>query len=206
MMSKKNNLVYQFKITLWEIEPDIWRRIQVPENYTFWDLHVAINDAMGWFDSHLHEFQIKIGNRKEVKIGIYPDEFGEETILMGWDVPITDFLTQIGQDATYWYDFGDSWYHQILFEGILFKVKKTKYPLCLAGERACPPEDCGGVNGYYRLLEILKNPKHEEYESYVEWLSSHYTNYHPYNPDAFDFKKVRFDDSKKRLKQMLNNS
>jgi len=204
-MAKKNSLVYQFKITLWTIEPNVWRRIQVPEHYTFWDLHVAINDAMGWFDTHLHEFQIKKGRCKEVKISIHPDEYGEEDILMGWDIPITEYFTQIGDYASYDYDFGDNWHHDILFEGILLKESKTKYPLCLAGERACPPEDCGGESGYYRLLEILKNPKHERYYEFVEWLKNHYTNYHPYNPDVFDFKKVKFDDPKKRLKNLFNH-
>jgi len=90
-MTKKFEQVYQFKITLGDIEPEIWRRIQVPENYTFWDLHVAIQDAMGWFDCHLHEFTFDTKRLAEVYIGI-PDEDGDDfgrTILAGWETPIS---------------------------------------------------------------------------------------------------------------------
>jgi len=93
------------------------------------------------------------------------------------------------------YDFGDSWHHEILFEGILLKEKKVKYPVCLAGERACPPEDCGGIWGYESLLKILRDPKHEEYESMVEWLSGWYGKY---NPEKIDRGTIKFDNPKTR--------
>lgn len=84
----------------------------------------------------------------------------------------------------YLYDFGDGWEHSIELEQILFKVEKRKYPICIAGERSCPPEDCGGVYGYEDLLEILKNPDHEEYKQMKTWAGRQF------NPEKFDPKKV----------------
>ncbi|MBS3780649.1 MAG: plasmid pRiA4b ORF-3 family protein [Desulfovermiculus sp.] len=99
------------------------------------------------------------------------------------------------------YDFGDSWRHDVLFEGLLVKEKGARYPKCLGGERACPPEDCGGVSGYYELLDILKDPKHEEYEEMISWLKGHFKNYHPYDPEVFKPEKVRFSNPTTRWKK-----
>jgi len=201
-MSKTEKLVYQFKISLYQIEPRIWRRIQVPAKYSFWDLHVAIQDAMGWLDYHLHAFRFRPKHkRKSIEIGIPGDDFYDDIeVIPGWEVPIIDHFTEPVQLIEYEYDFGDSWYHEILFEGILLKTKGEKYPKCLDGERACPPEDCGGVDGYYRLIKILQDPHHDEYEEYVEWLKGHAKNYHPYKPDEFNPDKVHFDNPKQRWK------
>ena len=180
MMKSKSHLVYQFKISLTEIKPTIWRRIQVPAKYSFWDLHVAIQDAMGWLDYHLHIFRVRQKHkRKPIEIGIPGDEWDEDTISPGWEIRIIDYLTEPGQLIQYLYDFGDSWHHEVLFEAILLKEKGTKYPKCMGGERACPPEDCGSISGYYRFLKILQGPTHTEYEEYVVWLQSHAKNYYP---------------------------
>lgn len=198
---RKCNLIYQFKITLGDISPDIWRRIQVPKRYTFWDLHVAIQDSMGWLDYHLHLFRFRKPHKREfVEIGSPDDEIDDTTILPGWEINIADYFTEPGNVSQYVYDFGDNWEHELLFEGILLSEKGVKYPKCTAGERACPPEDCGSVSGYYRLLEILKNPKRSEYQETVDWLKGHAKNYYPYRPDNFEPEKVRFENPKKRFK------
>lgn len=195
----KNNVVYQFKITLHEIKPIIWRRIHVPAQYSFWDLHVAIQDGMGWLDYHLHAFRFRPKHKsKPIEIGIPDDDWGGENVIPGWKVPIVEHFTDIGQIIQYEYDFGDGWSHEIQLEGILLKTKGVKYPKCVDGERACPPEDCGGVDGYNRLIEILKDPKHSEHGEFVEWLKGHAKNYYPYEPDIFIPDKVRFDNPKKR--------
>lgn len=194
-MTKKIN-VYQFKITLDGIKPAIWRRIQVPETYSFWDLHVAIQDSMGWLDCHLHEFEVidpKTGATE--RFGI-PDETWGEGPGAGWKYSISDYFSSGNKKATYLYDFGDGWEHKILFEKTL-PASEEKYPICLAGERACPPEDCGGTWGYEELIEIMKNPKHEEYENMKEWLSDEF------NPENFDPKEVCFEDPNKRFKQAI---
>ncbi len=199
MNTVKPNIVYQFRIELLEIEPPIWRRIQVPSRYNFWDLHVAIQDSMGWLDYHLHAFHVRMPHKKKmVDIGIPDDELDEEEIKPGWEIPIAHYFSEIGDEALYEYDFGDSWIHHILFEGVLLREKGGKYPKCIAGERACPPEDCGSVPGYYELLEIIKNPDHPEYEDMNEWLKGHAKNYYPYDPDKFDPSAVYFWNPKKR--------
>ena len=144
--------VLQFKITLQNITPLIWRRIQISNQCTFWGLHVAIQDAMGWTDSHLHEFKVinpATGKKEYIYIGI-PDDEGEDVhpMLAGWEVKVEHYMrSEANQKMFYLYDFGDSWEHLIEFEGEHDK-QIDKYPVCLAGERACPPEDVGGIPGY----------------------------------------------------------
>jgi hypothetical protein len=201
MAKGKPSIVLQFRIELIEIEPTIWRRIQVPSKYTFWDLHVAVQDSMGWLDYHLHRFHVKMPHKKKaMEIGIPSDDFDDVDFLPGWEIEITDYFTEPGKSAFYEYDFGDGWDHNILLEAILLKEDGVSYPRCIAGERACPPEDCGGVSGYYDLIKILKNPKHREYSDYIDWLEGHAKNYHPYDPDHFSPEDVEFWDPKKRWK------
>jgi prevent-host-death family protein len=185
--------VYQFKITLNGIRPPIWRRIQVPSNYTFWDLHIAIQDAMGWFDCHLHEFYVnKPSSDDQERIGIPLEvdmEFDEEAIRnAGWKHQISHYLSLQNPKAIYVYDFGDGWEHTITLEKVLPREKGKIYPLCLKGKRACPPEDCGGVWGYKNLLEVIADPDHEEYDARMEWLGE------DFDPEAFDVSLVKFDD------------
>ena len=200
-MAKAFNKVYQFKITLKGIKPPIWRRIQVPKNYTFWDLHVAIQDAMGWLDVHLHAFEIANPGKGPIEeIGI-PDkdfEWENQRTIAGWKRTIARYFTPENAKARYVYDFGDDWTHDIKLEKILPREKGVNYPLCLDGKRACPPENCGGVWGYEELLEIISNPKHEQYEEMIEWLGEE-----DLDPDYFDRTEVQFSDPKKSLKSTM---
>ncbi len=186
--SFKKNTILQFKISLNDIKPTIWRRIHVPIDYNFWDLHVAIQDAMGWLDCHLHNFEINDKIRKSnVRIGIPDFELIDEEfeIYPGWEIGVTEFFTELGVSAKYVYDYGDDWFHTVELEGYLKKERK-KYPICIDGKRACPPEDCGGEPGYMDLIKVLKDPKHEEYKQLKEWAGN-------WNPGNFDNKKIKFD-------------
>jgi len=199
MANSTKKLIYQFRITLLQIAPSIWRRIQVPERYTFWDLHVAIQDSMGWLDYHLHAFDLqRYEGKSAVEIGIPDNETRDLRTIAGWEVGIADHFIRPGISIPYKYDFGDGWVHDIVLEGILVGEPKWKYPRCIAGERACPPEDCGGSDGYYRLLEILRAAEHPEHSDTIAWLKGHARNYHPYDPECFDPQAVRFSDPKKR--------
>lgn len=152
----KDGLVCQFKISLFGISPAIWRRIQVPETYTFWDLHVAIQDSMGWLDYHLHVFRFDgAEGRRAIDIGIPDEDNPRDAIIPGWTAGIVDRFIRPGMSASYEYDFGDGWIHEVLLGGNLIREPKAKYPKCLAGARACPPEDCGGIPGYRELLKVL---------------------------------------------------
>ncbi len=170
---------YQFKITLAESRPPIWRRILVPDG-SLDDLHEAIQTAMGWTNSHLHQFEI--GGKV----------FGDPTLLEGdlYDTELIDSL-QISlaglfgrrrppKAFTYEYDFGDGWLHQLEFEGVIAVPSGKKPPCCLEGERNCPPEDVGGVWGYEEFLAAIRDPKHEEHEHYLEWSGG------DFDPEAFN--------------------
>ncbi len=201
----KAKKIYQFKITLEGTSPAIWRRIQVPEYYSFWDLHVAIQNSMGWLDSHLHVFRHPDNGSG---IGI-PDEDGfidAAEINPGWKVKLSRYFEYPDDFMEYEYDFGDSWKHMVKLEKILPAVPGRKYPRCIAGRMACPPEDCGGLEGYNELVDILADPFHEEYESTVKWLDELYNN--PargiYSPDIFNPAAVKFDDPSERLKTIFS--
>ena len=197
-MAKRFDTVFQFKVTLQAILPPIWRSIQVPGNYSFWDLHVAIQDAMGWWDYHLHAFRVaNPSHGDEDLIGI-PDEdrfVGDPEYMPGWKVTVDKYFAKPGDVASYEYDFGDGWEHDIVLEKIMPRETKVKYPRCVAGERACPPEDCGGPWGYENMLKILADPGHEEHDDTLTWVGG------SYDPRLFDPEKVRFDDPRKRWKK-----
>ena len=202
-MAKKSQQIYQFKITLTGIKPKIWRRIQVPEEYSFWDLHVAIQDATGWTDSHLHQFIImdpKIC--EEIRIGIpCDDDFMDDMpeTVADWKKSINKYFSIKNNCCCYEYDFGDSWEHEIKLEKILPAISDLKYPICVGGERACPPEDCGGIPGYENFLEIINDPKHEEHENMLEWVGGEF------NSEQFNSKKVHFDNPKQRWKHAIGS-
>ena len=193
----KNRLL-QFKIDLNDISPLIWRRILAPPDYNFWDLHVAIQDAMGWFDYHLHHFEIKgKGKRKTESIGIPDfDRFDDSReIYPGWEIPVLNYFNDLGIQARYIYDYGDSWTHTVTLEGYLIKERGVKYPVCIDGARACPPEDCGGDSGYYSLLDVLANPADLEYEDLKTWVGE------GWDPEKFDKKAIVFDLPYKRRRK-----
>lgn len=187
--------VFQIKIELEGILPTIWRRIQVLPLGNFWDLHVAIQDAMGWTDQHLHHFEIRRkGHRETDHIGIPDfDRIGElQEVYPGWEIPLHQYFSDLGMEARYLYDYGDGWVHRIRLEGFMFREKGVKYPVCIQGERACPPEDCGGVGGYQDLLRILADPKDDEYDSTKTWIGENW------KPEVFNPDQVVFDNPYKR--------
>lgn len=195
-------LVYQLKITLKDSKPPIWRRIQVPASYTFWELHSAIQDAMGWTNSHLHEFRFHdrlSGVEKSFGIPCEEDFYDEIKILPGWKHKISKYLNLAFTKMMYVYDFGDNWEHVITLEEILPAEKDVAYPICLKGKRACPPEDCGGVLGYGDLLEVLADPKHEEHKDTKSWVESMKEG--PFDPEHFDPTEVVFEYPQKRFKE-----
>lgn len=193
-MKKGYHLIYQFKIMLLDITPVIWRRIQVPDVYTFWDLHVAIQDAMGWSDYHLHEFQVVDPKSGELLYIGLPTEDAFKEVLDCRKLRMSEYLSIYNRKASYLYDFGDNWVHDILLEEVLGRDLGVKYPRCTDGERACPPEDVGGVMGYRDLVGAMKDKNHPDREDLIEWLGREY------DPESFDRAKIRFDDPDERLK------
>ena len=165
----------------------------MPESYSFWDLHVAIQDAMGWQDYHLHEFTVVITDTGRVKrIGIPDDEMPDERpCVASWRIPIARYLRYGTDPVSYRYDFGDDWEHILEFEELLPHDGGT-YPRCVAGASACPPEDVGGTHGYLRFLDIIRNRLHPEHAEMLQWVGG------SFDSDAFLPGEVKFDDPRRR--------
>jgi len=176
--------IYHLKVSLEGIEPLIWRRLQVPGSAKLGWLHAVIQVAMGWTNSHLHQFST--GKRLYSDLSFGLDEFEDDPpVLDENETAVRDIAPRVKSAFVYEYDFGDSWDHRITVEKILdADPAEGKFAQCLDGERACPPEDCGGVWGYEDLLKIIRDPKHEGYESMMEWLGG------KFNPEAFDRDKI----------------
>jgi len=173
--------IYQLKIELSGSKPKIWRRVLLPSNMEFEDLHYVIQMVMGWENGHLHQFR---KDKLRYQLLDEEDEFLDngETIDYS-EMPISDLLIKEKDKIIYDYDFGDSWEHDVCLEKILAYDTSKKYPFCIKGKNACPPEDCGGIWGYYRILDVLKDPKHEDYSDYSEW-------YGDIDPEYFDVDDV----------------
>jgi hypothetical protein len=174
--------LYQFKITLIESKPPIWRRIQV-KNCTLDKLHEHIQTAMGWTNSHLHQFEID--GKRYGDPELINDEFEDFHCIDSTVTKISEVVSKTGKrfHFQYEYDFGDDWQHEVLYEGCLRAEKGQRYPLCVEGERACPPEDIGGVWGYAEYLEARADPKHEQHGEMLQWRG-------PFDPEEFDAEKA----------------
>ena len=173
--------VYQLKVTLKDSKPPIWRRIQVPGGISLYKLHQILQVVMGWTNSHLYQFTVS-GVSTTVYYGEPDPDYGAD-IKSAKRMKLNQVAPMEKDRFTYEYDFGDNWSHQILVEKILPAIG-LRYPLCLAGKRACPPEDCGGIWGYAELLKTIKDPADEEYESTMQWLGG------SFDPEKFDLEVV----------------
>lgn len=179
-MAKKPASIYQLKVTLDNIRPPVWRRVQVSGNTTLLRLHRVLQAVMGWQDYHLHQFMIEGVTYADPAY----DEWGdwgiepEEQYRLGQLVPGEGFRFH------YEYDFGDSWMHTVLVEKIAPAEEGLHYPICLKGKRSCPPEDVGGVGGYWNFLQAIADPGHPEHGEYLEWVGG------AFDPEAFDLEAV----------------
>lgn len=172
--------VYQIKVTLCDSQPPIWRRIQVRSDTTLGRFHKILQCVMGWEDAHLHQFVI----RGEQYGTPDQDEEGLRKTRDERKYKLSELVAGEGEELLYNYDFGDCWQHVLAVEKTLSPDEHARYPVCLAGERACPPEDVGGIPGYEDFLEAINDPKHPEHEEYLEWIGGEF------DPDAFDLDKV----------------
>lgn len=170
--------IYQLKVTLKDSKPPIWRRILVPDSISLYQLHTILQIVMGWTNSHLHQFLIEDEYYGDPADSDYGDIKNEKRYRLN------QFVARKGFKFIYEYDFGDSWEHTILVEVILPFEKDKQYPICLAGKRACPPEDVGGIWGYEDFLETISNPEHPKYEGIIEWLGD------DFDPEFFDIDDV----------------
>jgi len=164
--------IYRVRVLLKEVTPPVWRRLQLPSSLSLNDFHHLLQQAMGWTNSHLHEFE---------KEGVcYTDWVDGEQPAVQYDgMSVADLMKEKGDRMTYRYDFGDDWMHTLELEESLLPDEGVDYPFFLEGERRCPPEDCGGPHGYYRMLKILNDPRDPEREEYLVWLGG------PFDPESY---------------------
>jgi len=167
--------IFQLKVTLQNVEPLVWRRVLVDAGSYLSDVHEVIQAAFGWWNSHLHDFEV---DAKRYGVCDPNDDWSTPAIDEGFIR--LDSIATVGSSIDYMYDFGDGWSHKIIVEKILPATSGTSVPACIGGRRACPPEDCGGPWGYQELLAILADPTHPEHRERAEWLDR------PFDPDAFD--------------------
>lgn len=178
--------VYQMKVTLLGIRPVIWRRLRVLSDLTLDQLHQVLQAVVGWEDYHLYEFSVGLFRPGEAVIARQAYGTGET---VNTDMKLGELLYEAGQQFFYVYDFGDYWEHEIVVEKIITPRKGVRgvvCPVCLAGSRACPPEDSGGPPGYMELLEILKHQRSRAYREIREWLGS------KFDPSEFDLGDVNW--------------
>lgn len=184
-------LILRFRIELQETDPLVWREIEVPGDATFWDLHVAIQDAMGWLDYHLHRFTMPHPRTKQERIFGIHNLGADCDDPPGWAHQVAALFTTRNHTALYEYDFGDDWRHTVRLVAVARRDFKLRYPRCVGGARACPPEDCGGVHRFSEIVAaIAAGTLDNETRA---WLPRRY------NPAQFDPAAVRFSDPARRL-------
>ena len=171
--------ILQIKITLLGTEPPVWRRVLVSDRLTLEDLHQVVQRSMGWENAHLHMFEIG-----GVRYGEQPDEVWEDMPGVR-DQAHTRLLAlglEPGDAFSYHYDFGDDWWHELLIEEDCGYMPTIRYPRCMDGARACPPEDVGSIAGYERFVRAINDPDDEEFVMYTLWIGG------SFDPEAFDRK------------------
>jgi hypothetical protein len=165
--------IYQLRITLLDTDPEVWRWVRLLGETDLEELHYVIQVVMGWENSHMHQFATA-----ERRYGLDEDYMPDPESERG--TTLREVALRVGDRILYEYDFGDSWEHELLVEEILPPESGVRYPVCTGGDLAAPPEDCGGIPGYYMLLEAIQDPDHPDHEEMFEWVGE------DYNPVAFD--------------------
>jgi hypothetical protein len=169
-------LAYQLKIALEHSKPPIWRRVLVAD-CTLDVLHQVVQAAMGWTNSHMHMFQDGEDSFSDPRFGLDADDYDET------QVRLSQLVANGCKKLRYWYDFGDDWWHTINIEKSLKPKSADTFPRCVKGSGACPPEDIGGIWGYYDFLDAIRNPRHERHAELMEWCDD-------FDPDAFNLEET----------------
>ena len=174
--------LYELHVELEDIHPRIWRKILVPGSIKLPKLHDLLQLVMGWTDSHLHSFQFG----EKTYSAAYPDldELDELDMLDEKKKSLESAMNGSLDEFIYVYDFGDNWRHLIQPRLIGKQNTEWLYPLCIAGERAAPPDDVGSVTGYINFLEAIADPKHPEHQDMLTWIGG------AFDPNGFDLNAI----------------
>jgi len=179
-MDNKPTEILQINITLMRTNPKIWRRILVTQNLNLERLHDAIQISMGWTFSHLFEFTV--GDRKYGE----PDPYAPagSQAFHARNLKLSAIVDRNIKNFSYIYDFGDHWEHEILIEKQIVADSSQRYPVFVHGEGRCPPEDVGGIDGFEEFLSAIKDPSHEDYQHYQDWVGENY------DPNTIDLEGI----------------
>lgn len=184
-------MVFQFRIQIKGItKPPVWRKVSIPDDFTFLDFHYIIQVALGWQNAHLFEFRDR-EYQSNIRIGVpYDDFFDPDFAAQTRDashIELSAVFNQAGQKLLYVYDFGDSWVHEITLESITDGKQKTA--VCLCGKGACPPEDCGGIWGYEDIKQLFETaPASKQADDCRKWLGL--KKKEVWDAKSFDIEKV----------------
>jgi len=190
------NDIIQLKITLQGTKPVIWRRILVDKSTKFSQFHNIILATMGWYGGHLYEFSVpglRIGEPHT------DDEGWGDELVDASKMTLNSLISDRKIKFKYIYDFGDCWEHLIKVEKFWEKIEGIKYPFCIDGELNCPPEDCGGVWGFYNLLETIKDKTHPEHKEMLKWVDGHFDEEY-FDKESINAKLQQFSTQSKTVK------
>ena len=177
--------VFVVKVTLLGTSPPVWRRILVPRGITLQNLHRTLQTVMGWTNSHLHQFVLPRQGLSDTR------SRGETKVASEKGTRLGELIWAVGASLLYEYDFGDGWRHELILEKVLTGDESFQQ-VCVAGKRCCPPEDCGGPQGFAELLNALGDTNHPGHEEACEWLGD-------YVPESFSA-----DEINRRLRRRKN--
>ena len=198
-MTVSNNAIAVLRIELEGIEPLIWRRVAIHTSMNLKAVHDVVQAVMGWLDCHLWEFE---ANERKYSLLIPDDPEWNERITDAATAMLSSLVADGVKDMTYVYDMGDDWQHRIVIEKLTPAAPGETYPMFLGGERRCPPEDCGGVPGFYEFLDNIASKQSQKRKAALDWYGR------AYDPDDIDEKQIaaglkRITDSKLPKQQPL---
>jgi hypothetical protein len=177
--------IHRLKVTLRQVKPPIWRRIEEASNMKLSELAMVLEAAIGWYGDHLHAFEaagVRYQPRRDVDG--FNDPFSRVKQADEAKARVSVVLPSVKAKMLWEYDFGDGWEHDVVVEAIEARRPDMVYPLCIDGTRAGPPEDCGGPWGYAELLEAIADPTHENHHERIEWLGGEF------DPEHFDVDEI----------------
>lgn len=180
-----SDAILRLKIVLTDTAPPIWRRVEVPAEMTLKELHNVIQAAMGWDNAHLYQFQV--GRETIAGPGLDGEGLDGRRPIGSGHVRLADLAARGVKRFAYVYDMGDGWEHRIQLEKSLSADPAATYPRLVEGALHCPPEDVGGISGFYDFLDVINDPENPDHEDRIEWYGG------IFDPDDIDADRIHKD-------------